>query len=432
MTSPTTTSNRTIRDGIGIEELRSWAITMLQAYGSHDSQTNSSSANDATDVKSMNDLLRAARTGETKANKIKWTERLRENDPELTRLDLSSAILRELNEEEKADMLQCLPFNETVRIVHLSGLELLQCMTYAEIVQMVEGVRKLKNLEELFVFRGKSGVLNEELLGQAVSEATNLRVLMLWGYGNLDASPDFAAVLRHHPSLNRVTITLPENMAYACMDVYVMGFAEMEKLYCLNLRGSGKQKEPVVSPEAIALLLGSKSIESLYLENVGLVDDHTDAICAELRTNKRLGLLDLKDNLLSDDALFTFAQTLPHNNTLQSLDISGVLVTDRGGMALAKGLAANSTLSHLELEGTAAKYADEFDIKPGHEEKDWYKAIDYQLRLNRAGPTGNRKKFVEALNSVSDHLGCLYTFVRQSPHYCDLHPTHTGAAQASF
>lgn len=415
MTMHHSSSARALRDGIGMEELRSWAITMLQAYGNHDSQRNTASVNDATDVSSMNDLLRQARDGETKAHRVKWTDRLRENDPEMFRIDLSAALLRELNDAEKEDMLVSLSLNTSIRIVHLSGLQLGEAMTTPEIVEMVENVGKLKNLEELFVFRGKSNELTEDLLGPTVEAATNLRVLMLWGYGSLKASPEFAAVLRHHPNLGRVTVTLPQNMTYDSMDLYVMGFAEMANLHCLNIRGSGKQKESVVSPEAIGVLLRSKSIESLYLENIGLVDDHTDAICAELTTNRTLRLLDLKDNLLSDDPLFSFAHILPHNKTLQSLDLSGVHVTDRGGMALAKGLAANSTLTHLELEGTLARYADEFDIKPGHEQKEWYKAIDYQLRLNRAGPTGNRKKFVEALNSVSDHLGCLYTFVRQSP-----------------
>ena len=418
-------SNRGLRDGISLEELRGWAITMLQAYSSSDEHNENSAATQRTadtanETNNMNDLLRAARAGDSKFIKVKWTDRLAENDPELVRLDLSAPRLRELSEAQKEDLLLSLSQNETVRIVHLSGHQLSECMTEEQIVRMVESIGHLRNLEELFLFRGKCHVLNEDLLGRAVSAATGLKVLMIWGYGKLDRSPDFAGVLRHHPNLGRITITLPEKMEYACMDVYVMGFAEMANLYCLNMRGAGKQLESVVSPEAMGVLLGSDSLESLYLENLGLIDDHTDAICAALRTNTALALLDTKDNFFSDDALFTFAQTLPHNRTLQSLDLSGVNITDRGGIALAKGLAANSTLAHLELEGTAVKYADEFDIKPGHEDKDWYKAIDYQLRLNRAGSTGNRKKFVEALNSVSDHLGCLYTFVRQSPQYCDI------------
>ena len=425
--------------GIGMEELRSWAITMLQAYSGGGDQAGPSSpqtqkaqqarVQGATNVQSMNELLRAARTGENERTQghsasSKWTDRLRDNDPDMFRLDLSAALLRDMTNEEKQDILQSMARNTSVRIVHLSGLQMMECWTPEEFQQLVEAVGQLPNLQELFVFRGNNRHLSEDLLGRAVESAQGLEVLMLWGYGKLENHPDFAGVLRRHSNLRRITITLPEKRDYACMDIYVMGFAEMINLQCLNLRGTGKQVEPVVSPEAMGVLMSSQSIESLYMEHVGLIDDHTDVICDELRNNNTtLALLDLKDNYFSDDALFTFAQALPHNRTLQSLDLSGVQVTDRGGRALAQGMTSNSTLTHLELEGTAAKYADEFAIVPGrHEQAEWYCALDYQLRLNRAGTTGNRKKFVEALNSVSDHLGCLYTFVRQSPHYCDLHP----------
>mmetsp|Transcript_6809 Transcript_6809/g.14213 ORF Transcript_6809/g.14213 Transcript_6809/m.14213 type:complete len:429 (-) Transcript_6809:310-1596(-) len=404
------------RDGMGLDELKSWAATMMQAYGGDTNE-----AEQAVDEPSMNELLRAAREGDTRISKAKWTDRLRENDSELTRLDLSASLIKELSDFQKEDFLHALPQNASVSVVHLSGMQLEEYMTEEEIISMVESVGKMRNLEELFVFRGASKILTEDLVAKAVGEAKGLRVLMLWGFRHLGKHPSLAGVMRHHPNLERITITLPKNIKYAELDIYGMAFAEMPQLHCLNLRGSGRQQEPVLSPEAVSILLSSKSVESLYLENLGLIDDHTDAICHELRDNQSLGLLDLKDNYFTDDALFTFAQTLPENQILQSLDLSGVQITERGGQAMAKGLAANTTLTHLEIEGTADKYADEFHVKEGHENTEWYKAIDYQLRLNRAGTTGNRKKFVEALNSVSDHLGCLYTFVRQSPHYCDLH-----------
>jgi len=417
MTSPNIgKSRRRLSEGMGLDDLRSWAVTMLQAYGSDPQEVETT-----TDATSMNDLLRQAREGEVRVRKAKWNDRLRENDAELTRLDLSTSVLKELSDFEKEDFLHALPQNETVKVVHLSGMQLNECMTKEDIESMGESVGKLKYLEELFIFRGGSNVLSPDLLAKIVHAAQELRVLMMWGYGNLGQSPALAGTLRHHQNLERVTITLPKNIPYSALDIYAMAFAEMPYLHCLNLRGSGKQQEPVISPEAIRILLSSKSIESLYLENLGLIDDHTDAICAELKSNnKSLGLLDIKDNYLTDDALFTFAHTLQQNQSLQSLDLSGVQVTERAGQAMAKGLAANTTLTHLEIEGTLLKYADEFDIKTEHQNTEWFKAIDYQLRLNRAGSAGNRKKFVEALNSVSDHLGCLYTFVRQSPHYCDV------------
>ena len=48
----------------------------------------------------------------------------------------------------------------------------------------------------------------------------------------------------------------------------------------------------------MALLFASKTIESLYLENCGLLDDHLDVFAKELPSNHVLGHLFLKDNFL--------------------------------------------------------------------------------------------------------------------------------------
>ena len=65
---------------------------------------------------------------------------------------------------------------------------------------------------------------------------------------------------------------------------------------------------------------------------------------------------------------------------------------------------------------------DEFCIPEGSENEEWFKALDYRLRLNRAGFSSRkmpRDKFVEGLNSVSDHVGCLYHILRHYPQYVE-------------
>ncbi len=169
-----------------------------------------------------------------------------------------------------------------------------------------------------------------------------------------------------------------------------MGMASMKNLQILQIRcvpendKRYQQRESIVSPEAVTLLLNSTSIQSLYLENCGLIDDHMDAIAAELPNNNMLKVLDLKHNLFTDDALYTTGHFLPvcHLNTL---DISGITdITEPGGKALAAGMRLNHKIEHFELEGSFARFQDEFHIPVGHSSTEWMKEITYRLRLNRA------------------------------------------------
>jgi hypothetical protein len=345
-------------------------------------------------------------------------ERLRTNDPSLTRLDVTSATFKDFSLYRKMDFLHSLRANSVVKTVHLSASGLQQVWTRIHLEELVDAICCLPRLEELFVFKGDNHVFTEEILANALLRAEQLTVLMLWDFS--DFRPTLAGAIRQLPVLERITISLPHDLPWAAMDVYVMGLAEHETLQCLSLRcQGGKCREAVVSPEAMHLLLTSTSIHTLYLENLGLTDDHTDAMADELRhSNRVLKSLDIKSNYFSDDALYTFAGMLPHNKTLTSIDLSGVVVTEGGGRKLAEAMQHNRVLTNLELEGYAERYVDEFHIPEASENTDWHRALDFYIRLNRAGhDCHQRPAFVESLNSVSDHLGCLYHVLRQHPEH---------------
>jgi len=346
-------------------------------------------------------------------------DRLAENDPELVRLDITASALFDFADWEKEDFLAALQSNITVSHVHLSGDGLEDVFTEDQVDMLLEGIGYLENLSELFVFRGDSPDITGKRVAHCLALAKKLRVFMMWGFAEIEEEHDLAGAIRNHQNLERVTITLPSRMKYACLDVFIMGMASMRKLKCLCIRCKYSQADPVISPEAIPILFASPTLESLYLEQCGLQDDHSDAIAAELTSNKILTLLDLKHNHFSDDALYTFAQKLPRNQTLTSLDLSGVYITEGGVLALAGAMKDNHTLKHLELEGTEVRYADEFDIPDGHKFSDYMQALDFRLRLNRAGKGESRQRFCEALNSVSDHLDCIYHLVRGNAHYCE-------------
>lgn len=382
-------------------------------------------------------------------------EEVVEEEPVInTRLDLTASLMREWSAEEKQDF--CETVQEThshVTTVHLSGLHLQSVLTAEQIEALVKSVGMIESVTELFCFQGESTVLTEDLL--AASLPPNLQVLMLWQFRALP--PSLAAAMRQHPTLTRVTLNLPcprkKQLAWGCLDLYAMAFCSMERLHVLQIRcvpvGDTKfaqQAECVISPDAFALLLNSTSIQHLYLQNCGLIDDHMDIVYSELPRNQSLNTLDIKDNLFSDDCLYTTGRLLPIMPAqFRSLDVSGAAITDAAGRAVASGMVHNRSLQWLELEGTLQRFADEFDILDGHSLMPWMRDINHQLRINRAyAAAGTRRQlpsrdavpipafsaseamiqtdvpsFVTAVSSVSDNVSCIYHFLRSYPAHCN-------------
>jgi Leucine Rich repeat len=355
-------------------------------------------------------------------------DRLAENDPELVRLDITASTLIDFTNFEREDFIASLQANKTVRHVHLSG-DGLEAVLSAEMTDLlIDALGYVENLEELFVFKGDNADVSGVRLAKAVKYATKLRVFMIWGFDRIDQEHELAGAIRNHLILERVTVTLPTRMPYACLDVFAMAFAGMARLKCLCLRCKlPQQKDAVISPEAISILMGSRSVESIYMENCGLCDDHSDVMAEELVSNTQLTLLDLKHNLFSDDALYSFAQCLKKNRTLKALDLSGAYISEGGVYALATALEENRVVTHVELEGVESRFVDEFDIPEGHFNTPYMQALYFRLRLNRAGKRENREQFAEALNMVSDHVGCLYHLIRHHPTYFNRDRFHRAA-----
>lgn len=384
------------------------------------------------------------------------------------RYDITSHTFAAMTEPQQVDeFIRNLPSN--IKTIHLSGHALANHLTKSQLDTLViDRLGTLPHLSELFVFQGQCDDLDEELLAKCLTNAKHVAVLMLWQFQRLWSSTSLPASIRMHPSLERLTVNLPKNMSdvtYGCLDMYAMAFAGMQRLRVLQIRccdndsGQNKQRESIISPEGLVVLMSSQSITSLYLENMGLTDEHIDAIADEFIHNHNhvLKSIDFKDNMFSDDVLYTVGRMLQHNHTLHNLDISGVNITQDGGVALMKGiLHHNHTILHVELEGIYENYKNEFHIHIGHKRDPWHVQMLYQLRLNRAyhsagvtfvedipqiqmrhvGDIGegsmqpllmtpithmNATQLIEAMIHVSDHVGCIYYLLRQ--HTNLLYPT---------
>lgn len=372
-------------------------------------------------------------------DKLKHLLFLRDNDPEVTRLDIGATTFRDWPEWRKDDFISSLLLNHTITTLHVSGFELEHVLNEDQLNQLFQNLSQMTGVKELFCFHGGSSVLTEDRLASFLPP--NVKVLMLWQFQRLPEAQKLVAAIRNCTSLERITIKLPRQLEIAtstpgmrgkhtvwwgCMDVFAMAFASLPNLKVLQCKCVDfKAREPIFSPESFAVLLQSQSIRSLYLENCGLLDDHIDVMHEELADHTTpLEVIDFQENCLTDDAIYTFGRMLPKITCLRGINISGVQpITDDAGLSLAKGLEHNERVIQLELEGTAARYADEFDVPDSpHANAEWSHLLDYRIRLNRAyqeAPLVEKSvmDFCKALNAVSDHDSGLFHFVRTYPKY---------------
>jgi len=74
-------------------------------------------------------------------------DRLRTNDASLTRLDISSTTLGEYSDWRKADFLNAVRYNETVTTVHLSGVNLDDCLSGNDIEELIDSIGCMNQLQ---------------------------------------------------------------------------------------------------------------------------------------------------------------------------------------------------------------------------------------------------------------------------------------------
>jgi hypothetical protein len=322
--------------------------------------------------------------------------------------------MKEWTDIEKQEFVDTLvsKYNGKITSLHISGYKLNKVFTTEQITSIMKSIPKLRSVTEYICFHGNCSVFTSDTL--ASSLPPNVQTLMLWNFRTL--SNNCLATIRQHITLEHIIINFPfvrtNQLQWACFDMGIMALCCMENLHTLQIRcvlpegaRTIRQEESILSPEAMVLLLNSTSIQHLYLENCGLLDDHIDELYHELPKNKTLVSLHLKDNLFSDDCLFTLGRLLPKSPPqFTTIDVTGVHITTRGGIAAAAGMMQNNTLLSLQLESTWESYEfcdndeddeddDDDDIggddvgeskKTNHSDEIWMHQINDQLRYNKA------------------------------------------------
>lgn len=327
-------------------------------------------------------------------------DRLKRNDPELTRLTLVRALDCYVRQSFK-ELLEAFCGNAMVQAVHL-GPYFYGSLTDAQLADVFKAMgASFVNLEVLTIgtLERTYTVIPGASLGQLVKSAHKLNILRVERFVSVsnDDLQMLANCFKRHPSLQRISIPFlhyeggeePQNM-----DPLFTAIATLPKLESLQIGLSPPCYDQLheyslcsLSTFALSSIITSKTLTWFALHRFDLSDVHVMAMATSLASDSsRLRILDLPGNRK---------------------------VTTLGWQSLLSALQQNCYLETIEL------YAP-------REAQSTRRAVYVHLRLNRNGrrlalrdELISKREWLDTIgNSYSNDLLAVYVLLRDNPSIC--------------
>jgi Ran GTPase-activating protein (RanGAP) involved in mRNA processing and transport len=344
----------------------------------------------------------------------KTIERLRLNDPELVELDFRNiggfrAYHLEGGNELFQELLNGIRINTTIRKVNIV-LRFLDTLSDEEKIQLFSAVGSLRMLESLRV--GSSGLagIAMKLVSEAISRATNLKVLKLHSihfrktvrYKSSKPTnvndEEFIEFCQALGSLHHLTsFTLDDVEETFDLNPVLEIVANLPALESLSFKSYDFSREARLSTESLALLSSSSTLKTLSLKRLHLTTLLPKFIL-DLESNDALQILDLDSNQMGRECGAAIAYLIRFNDTIRELHLGCNCLTDESGTVIASALANNTTLEVLSLQanylmaatataignllGSDACYLESLDVSRNAIEDDGGASLAIGLRTN--------------------------------------------------
>ncbi|CAB9496962.1 NLR family, CARD domain containing 3 [Seminavis robusta] len=269
-------------------------------------------------------------------------ERLRQNDPTLTKLKL----VQNYNDvaSDFDEFLECLRNNTIVSYVLLER-HFVRSLKKPQWIALIQAVGQMTNLDELEIWSVR--VPLKELC-EAFKDSTKLTRLG-FGFVTLEGSLD-ASALCGHASLK--TFYLSDfrfvEEEEASLDSLCQALSTCPNLRFLEVF-QYQQEHPPVSAEGLAALMESPCLQHLTLRRMGLTAALTSGLANKLVDNLQLRVLNLNENKLGNEGSHALGHALTVNHSLQELDLRKNQLSANGCFVLAQQLSNNEGLERLNL-----------------------------------------------------------------------------------
>ena len=244
-------------------------------------------------------------------------DRLRENDPSLLKLDLTSG----LRDEDFAQLQQAMSANNTVEKVVIDFQWLAEAFSRRESLMLLQIVgASMTSVEKLMIFDSGRERISMEALASAMS--VNLKALDIVRFECLSMEDVniFSEVIREHESLERFSshrLTLAKGVTLDPLFEVLHALPHL-KAVCLSF--DWDLREPYVTKaDSFSTLCKSDSLQELKLWSRQLDDSCCVAIARALRVNTTLKTLDLQCQVIGNDGLEEITTMMETNYTIENV-----------------------------------------------------------------------------------------------------------------
>jgi Ran GTPase-activating protein (RanGAP) involved in mRNA processing and transport len=282
-------------------------------------------------------------------------ERLRSNDPTLTKLKLVQPP--EVYAPTLEVLLEALEQNTAVTYV-LFERNFVRGLSLEEWSSVLQAVGRMTNLEEIEIWSVR--VPLEELC-VALQRASKLRRLG-FGFVTLLGSLNCDA-LRYHPSLRNFYLSdfrLSQesytndaedgNNHKTSLNSLFEALSTCPKLDYVELF-QYQQEEPPFTPRGLRQLLHSSSMQHLTMRRMGMTAELCSELALELANNQQLKILNLNENDIGDTGCIALGRALlvGNHSDLHEMNLRKNKITALGCLELAQLLTQNDGLEKLNL-----------------------------------------------------------------------------------
>lgn len=272
-------------------------------------------------------------------------ERLRKNDPTLTKLKLvqphQDAYFSD--NESFETFLQCLRDSTTVRYVLLER-HFVRGLDVDQWIGVLRAIGQMTMVEEVEIWSVR--VPLQELC-EAFQHSTRLKRLG-FGFVTLAGTLDASALAGHASLKNFYLSDFRLSEESGSLDSLCVALSRCPRLEHVEFFHYQQEASPF-TPAGLAALMDSPSLDHLTLRRMGLTADSTSLLAHKLSTNPRLRVLNLNENQLENQGCGALSEALEANSTLQELDLRKNQLSAEGCFRLTQRLMTNTGLEKLNL-----------------------------------------------------------------------------------
>ena len=317
-----------IKNNSGLEELylsyndfESSVSTILKAL----------KENSKLNILHLNDNVMTEEAAEDLADVIKNNTHLKQLCIANNKLGVSAAVI-----------IQALTRTSNLKVLNLNGSNL----TGQVVEHLVSVIKNNSGLEQLYLSYNdfKSSV---SVIFKALKENSRLNILHL--NDNVmteEAAQDLADVIKNNTHLKQLSIR--NNKLGVSAAVILQALTRTSNLKVLNLNGSNLTGQVV--EHLVSVIKNNSGLEQLYL-SYNDFKSSVSAIFKALKENSRLNILNLNDNVMTEEAAKDLADVIKNNTCLKQLSIRNNKLGVSAAVIL-QALTRTSNLKVLNLNGS--------------------------------------------------------------------------------